>query len=188
MMNFLRSRLRWGKSRKVPDIKKKSFKLIYGWASPQIAALSPCPYIYVFSILPSSRYVENGLRSGRRTRRIVFSEVILPNSYRRQSDANKMAADIWNEIIPSELRPATHRIEIGILRKGSSIPRSPFFSEYFCFSAIKSGKSSDRIVVQIAGFVADQLEECKVFDGAAIEGNKTYWLMVIYAGWKQFGR
>ena len=184
----MRSLLRWEKSRKVPDIKRKDFKLVYGWASPQIAALSPCPYIYVFSISPSSRYAKNGLRSGRRTRQIVFSEVILPNSYRRQSDANKMAADIWNEIIPSDSRAATHRFEIGILRKGSETPRSPFFSEYFCFSAINSRKASDRIAIQIAGFVADQLEECKVFDGAAIEGNKTYWLMVVYAGWKFFGR
>lgn len=187
-MKLLRSWLKWGKSEKVPDIKKKGFKLIYGWASPQKPALSPCPYTYVFTVLPIQPYIENGLRSGTRTRRIVFSQIIMPNSYRRVNDASKGAADIWGEIIPSQSRPPTHRIEIGILRKGSGVPRSAFFSEYFCFAAINNQKASDRIAIQIAGFLADQLEECDVFEGAAIGGNKTYWLLCIYAAWKRFGR
>lgn len=183
MLKFLRSILRWGNQKESPP-KKKPFELIYGWASPIAAALSPCPYTYVFKISPV--YSESGLRSGGRVRRTVFSQIIMPNSFRRVSDANKMAADIWDEIIVSESRPATHRIEIGILRKGSGVPRSPFFSEYFCFES--KIKTSDRVAIQIAGFLADQLEEAKVFEGAAIGENQTYWLLCIYAGWKQFGR
>jgi hypothetical protein len=186
-MKFSRSWLKWGKSKKVPDSKKKGFDLIYGWASPQKAALSPCPYVYIFKIT-SPHYSEAGLRSGRRTRRAVFSQLFSENSYRRIDDPNKVAADIWDEIIPSEHRPATHRIEIGILRKGSGVPRSPFFSEYFCFKASGIHKSSDRVAVQIAGFVADQLEECDIFDGAAIGGNPMYWRLCIYAAWKRYGR
>lgn len=183
MLKFLQWILRWKDAKKSPP-KKKAFELIYGWANPRVDALSPCPYAYVFKVSPS--YTQNGLRSGRRIRRTVFSQIIMPNSFRRVSDANKMAADIWDEIIPSIARTATHRIEIGILRKGSGVPRSPFFSEYFCFDS--KIKTSDRVAIQIAGFLADQLEEAKVFEGAAIGERQTYWLLCIYAGWKQFGR
>jgi hypothetical protein len=185
-MKFLRWRLKWGKSEKVPDSKKKGFELIYGWASPQKIALSPCPYVYIFKVSP--QYSVYGLRSGRRTRRIVLSQFFSKDSYRRINDPNKAAVDIWDEIIPSEQRLATHRIEIGILRKGSGVPRSPFFSEYFCFESVGINKTSDRIAIQIAGFLADQLEECGVFEGAAIADNQTYWLLCIYAAWKRFGR
>jgi hypothetical protein len=47
-------------------------------------------------------------------------------------------------------------------------------------------KASDRIAIQIAGFVADQLSEFKVFEGEAIDGNKLYWLMCVHAAWKRY--
>lgn len=159
---------------------KRVEKVIYRWTSHLPSVLSP--YTYVFKVSPA--YSGYGLASGRRVRKTIFSQLYGKNSFVYPSEVAN-AAGIWDEILPSETRPATHRIEIGVLRKGSGIPRSPFFLEYFCFDT--KIKSSDRIAYQIAGFLADQLDESECFDGAAIEETQqTYWLLCIYAGWKQF--
>jgi hypothetical protein len=187
-MGLLESVLRWGKA-KDSAAKPKEFRLLYGWASPKVANLLNTPYVYAFTISTIAPEAQSrGLRSGRKMRRIVLSELVRPDSLGGFDSANQIRLDIWDEIIPSQNRPATHRIELGILRKKSGIPRSAFFGDYFCFTPIGNQKSSDRVAIQIAGFLARQLEEAQVFDGAAIGDNRTYWLMCIFAAWKEFGR
>jgi hypothetical protein len=93
---------------------------------------------------------------------------------------------LWDQVIPSASRLATHRLELGILRKRSGLPRSAFFVEYFCFLSF-DGKDSDRVAIQIAGFLASQLEDSRVFDGEALANSKAYWLAGILAAWKEFG-
>lgn len=178
MMKFLRSILKWKSSEKITP--KQSEKVIYRWTSALPLALSP--YNYVVKISPT--YPDRSIGSARRVRKIIFPQLYSKNSF-VYADQLDYAADLWNEIIPSTTRPATHRIEIGVLRKDSAALRSPFFVEYFCFDT--QFKSSDRIAIQIAGFVAEQLDEVGVFEGAAIgERQQTYWLLCVYAGWKQF--
>lgn len=177
-MKFLRSILKWKSSEKIAP--KQAEKVIYRWTSALPPILSP--YTYVVKVPPA--YRDRSIGSARRVRSVIFPQLYGKNSF-VYADQLDYAASVWNEIIPSTERPATHRIEIGLLRKGSGSPKSPFFIEYFCFDTMH--KSSDRIAIQIAGFVAEQLDEAEEFDGAAIkETQQTYWLLCIYAGWKEF--
>lgn len=181
IMNFLRSILRWRSKEKIAP-KRPEFKVIYRWTSLLPSVLSP--YTYVFKISSAAASKKYGLQSGRRVREIIFKQLYSKNSFCYPHEVAKTAS-LWAEIIPSEARPATHRIEIGIIRKASGSLGSPFFSEYFCFDS--KHKTSDRIAIQIAGFLADQLDEARNFDGAAIEVSRhTFWLMCVFAGWKHF--
>lgn len=187
-MGLLQSILKWGKAKDSAGVPKE-FRLLYGWANPAVPNLLNTPYVYVFSIQPiAPSALANGLRKGRKMRGVVLSEFICATSCGDFDADTQQRLDIWDEIIPSQSRPPTHRVELGILRKKSGIPRSAFFSDYFCFAPITNGKTSDRIAIQIAGFLAKQLEEAQVFNGAAIGDNKTYWLMCVFAAWKEFGR
>ena len=178
MMKFLRSILKWKHSKEITP--KQAEKVIYRWTSALPLTLSP--YTYVVKIFPT--HPDRSLGSARRVRAVIFPQLYGENSF-VYADQLDYAASIWNEIIPSTERPATHRIEIGVLRKNGGTLRSPFFVEYFCFST--QFKSSDRIAIQIAGFLAEQLDEVGVFEGAAIgQRQQTYWLLCVYAGWKQF--
>lgn len=166
----------------------KEFKIVYGWASPKVAKLLNCPYIYVFKLTTvDGAAVRSGLRRGIQSRGYVFSKLLFKSSSNGGGEIDGEIANIWNEIIPSNRRPPTHRVELGILRKGSGIPRSPLFSEYFCFTPL-NGKTSDQVAIQIAGFVASELECVQSFDGERIGDNRAYWMLCIYAAWKEFGR
>lgn len=187
-MGLLQSILKWGKAKDSAGVPKE-FRLLYGWANPAVPNLLNTPYVYVFTIQPiAPSALAKAPGRGRAMRQIVLAELLCADSFGGVDANNQDRLDIWDEIIPSQSRPATHRVELGILRKKSGIPRSAFFSDYFCFAPMTNGKTSDRVAIQIAGFLAKQLEEAQVFDGAAIGNNKTYWLMCVFAAWKEFGR
>lgn len=188
-MSLLSRYLNW--SRRGKKSTAKRFKLIYAWANPEIPKYNNAPYVYVFKVTAigseSESIQSNAIERSRSVRRFVQQYIIGQDSQRTSDLADSQRSSIWAEIIPSRQRPATHRVELGILRKESGIPRSQFFSEYFCFAPLNN-KSSDRVAVQIAGFVASQLEDARVFDGAAIERNRAYWMLCIMAGWRLYGR
>lgn len=169
-------------------IPPKEFRILYGWASPKIPNLASAPYIYVFKITClDGNAIDAGLRSGARLRKYVLKNLVFPTASGGIGATCRENIGIWNEIIPSSKRHPTHRIELGVLRKKSGIPRSALFSEYFCFTPINN-KTSDRVAIQIAGFVASELEKVQSFDGARIRDNRAYWLLCVFSAWKQFGR
>jgi hypothetical protein len=188
-MGFLQIILRWGWTKNSKATSAKEFRLLYGWANPAVPPYQQCPYVYLWKITPTaSLAITKGIQKGAKMRETVLEELIFEGPLDRLDCGYKNPLGAWNEIIPTGRRTPTHRIELGILRKKSGIPRSAFFSEYFCFTPIGTAKTSDQIAIQVAGFLASQLKEVKVFDGVAIGGHKSYWLMCVYAAWKQFGR
>lgn len=165
---------------------RKEFHLIYGWASLYIPSNQRCPYVYVFRItpLPSGDALPRGVTRGQSLRRFIHENLLWEAASFSESATNQELIRCWDEIIPSATRLPTHRLEMGILRKNSGIPRSPFFTEYFCFLPF-DGRASDKVAVRIAGFLASQLEDTQGFQGEALKSSKAYWLAAILAGWRR---
>ena len=166
----------------------KEIYLIYGWASLKIPALNKCPYVYVFRIqaLPNGDAFPSAVRRGRSLRRFICENLLWEVPPGTFNGPNEELIRVWDQIIPSPSRLPTHRLEMGILRKGSGVPRSPFFDEYFCFLSY-SGKDSDKVAIRIAGFLASQLEDTQGFEGEALKNSRAYWLAAVFAAWKRFG-
>ncbi len=165
----------------------KEFDSIYGWVSPKVPVGQRCPYVYVFRIkpIPNGDAIPNGVERGRELRSFVHKNVLWKTQLGDRLDTvgQDLISD-WDKIIPSAARLPTHRLEMGIMRKNSGIPRSSFFDEYFCFLPV-SGRDSDKVAIRIAGFLALQLKESKNFDGEALKSSKIYWLVAILAAWKR---
>ena len=176
----------WQNSSSTPI--RKELDLIYGWVSLFIPAHQRCPYVYVFRItpLPNGGAIPNGVTRGRSLRRFVHENLFWEAATFSKSPSNQELVRCWDEIIPSVARLPTHRLEMGILRKNSGLPRSAFFVEYFCFLPL-NGTSSDRVAVRIAGFLASQLEDTQGFQGEALKNSRAYWLAAVLAAWKRLG-
>jgi hypothetical protein len=167
-------------------VSSKAVQLIYGWASPQIPAHQNSPYVYVFRVSPiaDTRIAYRSAQKSESLRRFIRKHLDLQDSSVDEFERGKEFGRLWNAIIPSDSRPATHRIELGILRKGSGIGRSAFFVEYFCFAPITvDGRDADTAAIRIAGFLASQLKDSRVFDGGALTSSKAHWLFAIQAAW-----
>jgi hypothetical protein len=167
---------------------RKELQIIYGWASIRVPVYQRCPYVYVFRLraVPNGDAIPNAVRRGRELRQFVCENLLWETTSLPNSAANRELLRYWDEIIPAPARLPTHRLELGILRKQSGIPRSPFFDEYFCFLSF-SGKDSDRVARRIAGFLSSQMEDTQGFQGEALKNSRAYWLAAILAAWKQFG-
>ena len=166
----------------------KAVQLIYGWASPQIPTHQNSPYVYVFRVSPiaDSRIAARSAQKSESLRRFIRKHLDLQDASIGEFERGKEFGRIWNAIIPSVSRPATHRIELGILRKGSGIARSAFFVEYFCFAPTTiNGRDADTAAIRIAGFLASQLKDSRVFDGGALANSKAYWLFAVLAAWNR---
>lgn len=167
--------------------KCKELYPIYGWVSPKVPVSQRCPYVYVFRIKPVSNgdAIPHGFERGRILRGFVHQNVLWKTQLGSGIDTvgSNLIHD-WDQIIPSAARLPTHRLEMGILRKGSKIPRSPFFDEYFCFLPLYGG-DSDKAAIRIAGFLTLRLKESKNFDGEALKLSKVYWLAAILVAWKR---
>jgi hypothetical protein len=182
MRFFKRSR------RKRDNEEIKEFSRIYGWASPYVPRYKRCPYVYVWKIIPqpNGNAIPAGFSQGGRTRRFIHKNLLWEASSNPQSPLNQALLDRWNQILPSASRLPTHLVEMGILRKGSGIPRSPFFIEYFCFTPY-NGKDSNKVAIRIAGFLSDRVEELGNYDGEALDDSRAYWLAAVLCAWSKFG-
>lgn len=166
----------------------KELILIYGWASLYVPRYKRCPYVYIWKIVPqpNGNAIPTGFSEGRRLRRFVQENLLWQIASDPQPPLNQTLLDRWNQIIPSPARLPTHRVEMGILRKGSGIPRSPFFVEYFCFLPY-NGRDSNKVATRIAGVLANRVEELGNYDGEALDKNRAYWLAAVLCAWKEFG-
>ena len=185
MMGFLR---RWRRSwHNKANAKRKEFNLIYGWAALRVPQNQRCPYVYVFKIVTLSNgdSIPIGVTRGRELRKFVHQNVLWKSDLDRCYDTvGQDLIPLWDQIIPSASRLPTHRLEMGVMLKNSDIPRSSFFNEYFCFLPL-NGKDSNRAAIKIAGFLSHRLKETGDFNGGALNGGKTYWLIAIMSAWKQ---
>ena len=166
---------------------RKEYHLIYGWVSLKIPASQRCPYVYVFRIvpIPNGNAIPSGFAKGRVLHEFVHKNLLWNNSpYSRLDRANQDLIRAWDQIIPSAARLPTHRVEMGIVRKGNNAPRSIFFRESFCFLTL-DGKDPDKAAIRIAGFLTTRLNEVKSFQGEALDRNKAYWLAAILAAWRR---
>lgn len=168
-----------------PD--RKELYPLYGWVSPKVRFNPVSSYVYVFKIKPASNgdALPHGVSRGRSLRAFVHQNVLWKSQLGDSIDpvGSNLIHD-WDQIIPTAARLPTHRLEMGILRKGSKVPRSPFFDEYFCFLPM-DGSDSDRAAIRIAGFLALRLKESKNFDGEALKLSRVYWLAAILVAWKR---
>ena len=166
---------------------RKELFPIYGWVSPKVPYERMSSYVYVFKIKPVSNgdALPNGVERGRSLRKFVHQNVLWKTQLGDSLDTvgSNLIHD-WDQIIPTAARLPTHRLEMGILRKGSNVPRSPFFDEYFCFLPM-DGRDSDRAAIRIAGFLALRLKESRDFDGEALKLSRVYWLAAILVAWKR---
>jgi len=186
-MNFLKLwRRSWhGKA----SANRKELIVIYAWISLKTLPNKRCPYAYVFKIVPISNgdSIPIGFERGRELRRFVHAHVLWKDGLDYCMDTmGQNVVPLWDQIIPSTSRLPTHRLELGLMRKGSKIPRSPFFNEYFCFLPLDGGDSNGS-AIRIGGFLASRLKEINNFDGDALISGKAYWLSAIMAAWKQLG-
>ena len=165
---------------------QKELYLIYGWASLRVPKGNRCPYVYIFQIntVPNGNAIPIAVNKGRLFRRFVHEHLLWEVPPGTEYGPNTELIRDYDEIIPSAARLPTHRLEMGILRKESGIPRSPFFVEYFCFLPF-NGKDSNRVAIRTAGFLASQLEDARVFEGEALKGSKAYWSAAIMAAWRR---
>ena len=186
-MEFLK---RWRRSwHNKANASRKELYLIYGWASLKVTAQNRCAYVNIFKIVPigGGDAIPNGVLRGRSLRIFVHQYVLwksAPDDWDNTVGQNLIYD--WDQIIPSPTRLPTHRLEMGLMQKGSSLPRSPFFDEYFCFLPLNGG-DSNKVAIKIATFLSSRLKETGNFRGEALPASKTYWLISILSAWRQLG-
>ena len=166
---------------------RKELYFLYGWVPRKVPFSKQCPYVVVFKInlQPNGDAIPNGFAKGKLLRKFVHENVLWksePND--RLDTVSQNLVQDWDQIIPSISRLPTHRLEMGIMRKKSGVPRSPFFDEYFCFLPM-NGQDSDKAAIRIAGFLSSRLQDANDFQGEALKTSKVYWLVAILVAWKR---